>query len=165
MTVAAAAVLSQLPALTPLADAPGTDLVRLTGVRLERRSGGGPLTTADPFRLHVKFTNKGVTDNDLNISLHVYNGEDVLAFTSSWRDGGGAERPVPLGEGSVWCEVPGDLLNTGEYRIVVNFFRNAKLHFQVEETIAFELHDVQREGAWYGRRKGVFRPKLSWGDQ
>ena len=143
-------------------DAPGNDQVRLTSVHLERVAGEGPVTMSDPFRIHIGFHNQTITDDDLNLSIHVYTGEDVLAFTSSWRDGGGAGVPVPVGAQAVRCTVPGDLLNAGEYRIVVNFFRKAKLLFQVEETIAFEVHDVAREGAWFGSRKGVFRPRLTW---
>ncbi len=144
-------------------EAPGTDLVRLRGVHIVTDSKDGPLTMADAFRITVRFDNLGVEDDDLNVSLHIYNGEDVLAFTTSWSDGAGGARRVPLGDVSVWCRVPGDLLNSGLYRVVVNFFRRGKLLFQQEETIAFEVHDVVREGAWFGRRKGVFRPKLQWG--
>jgi lipopolysaccharide transport system ATP-binding protein len=144
-------------------DVPGTAAVKLTSVHLEREQGEGPVTISDAFRIHIGFRNMAITDGDLNVSVHVYNGEDVLAFTSSWREGGCAEAPLPLGGLSVWCRIPGDLLNTGEYRIVVNFFRSAKLLFQVEETIAFEVHDIARKGAWFGRRKGVFRPLLQWG--
>lgn len=144
-------------------EAPGNELVRLSAVWIERIHGEGPITMADPFRIHIRFRNTGITDDDLNVSVHVYTGDDVLAFTSSWRNGGGAGQSVPPGMHTVWCSIPGDLLNTGEYRIVVNFFRRAKLLFQVEETIAFEVHDVVREGAWFGNRKGVFRPKLNWG--
>jgi lipopolysaccharide transport system ATP-binding protein len=144
-------------------EAPGNDLVRLSAVWIERVSGDGPITMSDAFRIHVRYRNLGITDDDLNLSLHVYTGDDVLAFTTSWRDGGGAGKPVPQGMRMVWCTIPGDLLNTGEFRVVVNFFRRAKLLFQVEETIAFEVHDVARKVAWFGNRKGVFRPKLIWG--
>jgi lipopolysaccharide transport system ATP-binding protein len=145
------------------ADMPGNDLVRLTEITLDRGGSTEPLSVVDPFRILVHFRNSGITDNDLNISLHIYNGEDILAFTTSWHEGVPEGRAVPLGEQSVWCAVPADLLNSGDYRVVVNFFRAGKLLFQVEDTISFEVHDVEREGAWYGRRKGVFRPLLKWG--
>jgi lipopolysaccharide transport system ATP-binding protein len=144
-------------------DAPGNELVRLTGIAVERDASEGPLTTAETFRIRTRFHNTGITDGDLNIVLHVYNGEDILAFTSGWHESRGVVSDIPRGEGSVWCAIPGHLLNTGDYRIEVYFFRNAKLMFQADETVAFEVHDVERDGAWFGRRKGVFHPLLNWG--
>jgi hypothetical protein len=144
-------------------DAPGNELVRLTGVAVERGPDTDLLTVADTFRIRVHYHNVGITDDDMNISIHVYNGEDILVFTSGWREEGKTTGAVHMGEGSVWCEVPGNLLNVGDYRIVVNFFRNSKLLFQVEDTIGFEVQDTKREGSWYGRRSGVFRPRLRWG--
>ncbi len=142
---------------------PGNELVRLTAMRIERSEPDRPLGLKDTFRIAVRFNNTGITDNDLNISLHVFNGEDILAFTSSWHEGVRGERTIAPGDNTAWCEVPGDLLNEGDFRVVVNFFRNSKMLFSEEDTIAFEVHDVEREGAWYGRRKGVFRPQLTWG--
>jgi hypothetical protein len=46
--------------------------------------------------------------------------------------------------------------------VVVNVFSQAQLLFRVEDTVAFEVHDIKRGGAWFGRKKGVFRPKLQW---
>lgn len=143
---------------------PGNELVRLTSMRIDRAEPTRPLGLKDTFRIAVCFNNAGITDNDLNISLHVYNGEDILAFTSSWHEGVRSERTIVPGDNTAWCEIPGDLLNEGDFRVVVNFFRNSKMLFSEEDTIAFEVHDVEREGAWYGRRKGVFRPQLTWGN-
>ena len=58
--------------------------------------------------------------------------------------------------------MPGDLLNEGEYRVVVNFFRRGKLLLQKENTVTFEMHDLERQGSYFGVRKGVFRPRLAW---
>ncbi len=143
-------------------DAPGDDLVRLTGVTLERGDVTEVLTTATALRVRIRYHNLAIADNDLNISIHLYNGEDILVFVSGWR-AADPNSPVASGPGSVWCDIPADLLSPGDYRVVVNFHRNAKVIFQVEETIAFELHDVKRNGAWFGKRRGVFSPQLVWG--
>lgn len=147
----------------PAGEEPGDSLVRLRSMAVVRDDHSRPIGLHDTVRISIRFQNIGIHDDDLNISLHVYNGEDILAFTTSWQDGTRETRTIPPGQNTVWCEVPGDLLNAGGYRVVVNFFRSARLLFTVEDTIAFEVHEVEREGAWYGRRKGVFRPLLQWG--
>ena len=145
-------------------DAPGNELVRLTGVSVERAKDTEVLTVNDAFKVRMSYHNSGIADDDMNIAVQLYNAEDILVFTSGWRESGRKTGPVPQGDGSVWCAIPGDLLNVGDYRIVVNFFRNSKLMFQAEDTIGFEIHDTKRDGAWYGRKAGVFRPVLQWGE-
>ena len=143
-------------------DAPGNELVKLTSVQVERERPDQPMTYADPFALRIGFRNLGIDDDDLNIGIHVYNGEDIMAFASSWREGEPGPVKLARGDASVRCEVPAELLNTGDYRVAVNVFRLAKLLFRVEDTVAFEVHEVKRDGAWFGRKKGVVRPRLPW---
>lgn len=145
-----------------LDDAPGSDSIKLTSVAVERDRPDQPLTYSDPFALRIGFRNLGIDDGDLNIGIHVYNGEDILAFASSWRENSPDRIHISRGEASVQCEIPAELLNTGDYRVAVNVFSQAKLLFRVEDTVAFEVHDIKRGGAWFGRKKGVFRPKLQW---
>jgi len=143
---------------------PGNELVRLSSMFVERDIEDGPIDLDEHFRVVTRFENTGIQDNDLNVSYHVYNGEDILVFATSWHEGCGGARIVRPGVNKVWCRVPGGLLCEGNYRVVVNFFRAGKLLFSVEDTIGFELHEVVRQGSWYGRRKGVVKPRLEWGD-
>ncbi len=143
-------------------EAPSVPEVALTRVAIERRDANAPITWADPFRIRIGFHNTGIDDGDLNIGIHVYNEEDILAFASSWHEWSSELSHIPRGAGEVCCDLPGELLNSGDYRVVVNFFRQAKLILRVEETVAFEVHDTKREGVWYGKKKGVFRPRLQW---
>ncbi|HOP45184.1 MAG TPA: hypothetical protein PLA11_16795, partial [Flavobacteriales bacterium] len=103
-----------------------------------------------------------LTDGDLNVGIHVYNGDDILAFAGSWRDACPEHPRLTPGHHRLRCTVPGDLLNEGEYRVVVNFFRRGKLLLQKENTVTFEMHDLERQGSYFGVRKGVFRPRLAW---
>ncbi len=143
--------------------APGTPELKLTRMAVERSNKDAPITWADPFRIAIGFRNIGIDDGDLNFGIHVYNGEDILAFASSWREWSTDTPPIPRGDRTVWCDVPGELLNSNDYRVVLNCFRQGKLLFRVEDTVAFEIHDTKREGVWYGKKKGVFRPRLKWG--
>ncbi len=144
----------------PADGAPGTDEVRLTRVALA--GGVGTLTCNDPFRIEVGFENLSIDDGDLNVGIHLFNGEDLLIFGSTWRDGDRVPDRLPRGSHQLACEIPGDLLNSGDYRVTVNVFRRSRLLFRQDDTIAFTIHDGPRDGAWFGRRKGVFRPRLQW---
>ena len=139
-------------------------MVRFSGLTLERAKDTEVLTVADPFKVRVVYHNNGILDDDMNITVQLYNAEDILVFTSGWRERGRKTGPVAQGDGNVWCAIPGDLLNVGDYRVVVNFFRASKMMFQVEDTIGFEVHDTKREAGRYGNKTGVFRPILEWGE-
>ena len=140
---------------------PGNDALRLNRVQVVKSKD--TLTWQTPFNIEVEMDNISIDDNDLNVGIHLYTGDDVLAFATSVKDS--LEDPAigKPGVHTVWCEVPGSLLNTGDYRVVVNFFRNGKLFFRQETTIGFFVHEEKRSGTWFGKRKGVIRPVLNWG--
>lgn len=143
-------------------DAPGTDELRLLSASVRPVGGGHLIDRRTPFVIEVGFRTTDIPPGEVNLGIHVHNEQDVLAFASTWREA--APMPVPLHQGRhlLRCTVPAPLLNEGMYRITINVYRNARLLFQVEEAIGFEIQDSEREGAWFGRRKGVFRPSLPW---
>lgn len=143
------------------AEAPGNESVRLRRVAIERDNAGSLLTWRTPFRIRVDFNNTGITDDGLNVGLLVFNSDDILVFSTSLHDGSPGR--VKPGANSAWCSVPADLLNIGDYRITVMFFHNAKRLMRQDDTVAFALHDTERDGGWYGKRKGVVIPVLQWG--
>lgn len=142
--------------------APGNEFVQLVSMGLDTAAPEGAITQFDDFRIVLRFNNLGVDDGDLNVVLWVYNSEDILVFTSGWKDWAPNDPSMPRGLQTLRCHVPGYLLNTGEYRVVLHVFRSARVMFSVEETIAFEIHDGKRAGSWFGKHKGVVRPKLEW---
>ena len=143
------------------ADAPGNADVQLTEVRLERNGNDELITWHDPFQLIIGFQNKGIDDGDLNFNVELYNENDALVFISGWREAGEKDL-FARGTHEVACSVPGELLNTGDYRIVVNCFRGGRHQFGVQETIAFAVQEPKRSGSWFGKRAGTVRPKLNW---
>lgn len=145
------------------ADAPRADGVLLRRVALRRPAGQDVLGITSPFSIEIDLENVELADGDLNVGIHVYNGDDVLAFASTLNESLTERAHLAIGRHRIRCAIPGELLNSGEYRVVVNVFRRNKLHLQQSETISFEIHDVDRSGSWFGRRKGVFRPRLEWG--
>ena len=145
-----------------LADAPGNADVRVTRISVVRNSRDEPITWHDPIQIMIDFQNIGIDDGDLNINFELYNSEDLLVFMSGARENDPTPRHIERGENSLHCTIPGEFLNTGDYRIVVNCFRKGRLLFSIPESIAFEIHEPKREGAWFGKRAGVVRPKLKW---
>ena len=147
----------------PDAEGPGTDEARLRRVAVLHAAS--PLTWSDPFRIEIDLLNHAIDDGDVNVGLHVHNDEDVLVFGSSWREGQGPVEQLDRGLHLIRCEVPGELLNTGDYRVTVNVFRKSRLLFRVDDVVSFTIHEAVRQGAWFGQRKGIFRPKLPWSIQ
>lgn len=140
---------------------PGNESFRLN--RVELIKSDDMLTWQTPFKIEIEIESLQVDDNDLHVSIHLYTGDDVLAFASNVKDS--IENPEigKLGVHTVWCEVPGGLLNAGDYRVAAYFFRGGKIYYGQETTIGFFVHEVKRKGTWFGKRKGVVRPVLNWG--
>ena len=144
-----------------VADAPGNGSVRLRGVHLVADGRVEELTTKHDLRILVDIENITYDDGSFNVGLHVYNGDDVLVFSTTYREG--ASDHLHPGRHKLYCEIPGSLLNSGDHRVEVHCWAKAKHVFSVAETIAFEVHEPRRENAaWFGRAKGVVRPMLRW---
>lgn len=158
--------------------APGNDIVRLHSVRLRRekeqtRSASDKqdkerfsdfLTMKTPFVIEVEYWNL-LPGAQLNITLHLYTEQDIIAFTT----GNGADIAsqnyvTPVGLFRCSCHVPGDLLNAGKHRFVVLVVRDtSSVIYRHESEVSFEILDLQeREVSSYGREPGVVQPALKW---
>ncbi len=140
--------------------APGNERVRLRSVSVEHDRNKGLLTWRSPISIRIGFDNMDIADGTLNVGILLFNGDDVLLFSSSLMERTRARTVV--GSNCVRCIIPAEFLNVGDYRVTIMFYHNAKRLLRVDETVAFAVHDAEREGAWHGRRKGVVIPALSW---
>ncbi len=140
--------------------APGNERVRLRSVSVEHDQNKGLLTWRSPISIRIGFDNMDIADGTLNVGILLFNGDDVLLFSSSLMERTRARTQV--GWNCVRCIIPAEFLNVGDYRVTVMFYHNAKRLLRVDETVAFAVHDTEREGAWHGRRKGVVIPALTW---
>jgi lipopolysaccharide transport system ATP-binding protein len=148
--------------------APGNDAIRLHRVRIrpEKGSPSDLITLSTAVLVEVEFWNLH-PGASLNPNLHFINEQEVLAFATApvpasepkW-----CGRPFPVGLFRSVCHIPGDLLNTGVYRVRLFFGKDA--HFVVykhEDVLRFEIHDVpERRGASFGKIDGAVRPLLKW---
>lgn len=139
--------------------APGNDRVRLHSVRVIPKSvdEAGQITVNSPIRLEFCYWNL-VPDAVLNVSIFLYSLEEVCIFNV-----GSEAAPRPRGLIRHACEIPGNLLNDGCYYIRLFIIRDASVAiFSQNNAAAFEVRDVPRAGAWYGKWQGAVRPALKW---
>ena len=142
-------------------EAPGNDTVRLRRIRVKRADGSpsDPLTMQEPFLIEVDFWNLK-PDAQLDVTLHLYTAEGVLAFTT----GTANTRPMQPGLFRSVCHVRGDLLNSGQHHFLVHIVKDASsVIYTHESRVSFDILDVrQRQGACFGREPGVVQPVLEW---
>lgn len=142
-------------------EAPGNDMVRLHRVRVRRQDGhlSDPLTMQTPFQVEVEYWNLEPGAH-LHITLHLYNAEQIIAFTT----GDLTQGPRPAGLYRSVCHIPANLLNSGSHHFVVLVVKDASYAiYSHESQVSCNILDVrEREGAWYGKEPGVVQPVLQW---
>jgi len=145
--------------------APGNDSVRIRRARvrsLDRSEGG--LTIRTPLALEFEFWNR-MPGACLNLSLHLINEDGITVFNSApvgepaWQG-----RPFPAGLFRSVCNVPGDLLNDGIYRVLLLVVKDqGMVLYRQEDILVFTLADSpERRGDWHGKWTGAIRPMLKW---
>ncbi|HEX8999980.1 MAG TPA: ABC transporter ATP-binding protein [Blastocatellia bacterium] len=139
--------------------APGNGNVKIHSARLISEGGVSTdvITVETPIRVEFEYWNL-LSEADLNLSLHLYNLEGVCIFnsiSSSARQRAGLVKGV--------CSIPGNLLNDGIYRVMIMVVKDGSVpQYVFEDILVFEVNDVEREWAWYGKWAGAVRPVLKW---
>ncbi len=151
---------------TDISTAPGNERVRLRRacIRPEGGSPSDPVTIRTPFVMEFEYWNLE-PDTYLNLSLHVYNEQGIMAFNTApihepvWNG-----RPFSVGLFRSICHVPGDLLNDGIHTIELLIVKDQGIViFRQENLLVFDvLDEVERRGDWYGKWAGAVRPNLKW---
>jgi lipopolysaccharide transport system ATP-binding protein len=140
------------------ATAPGDEKVRLRSVRLiPEAESAMPITVHTAIRIEFTYWNY-VPDLTLNLSIHVYNLEEVCAFVSI-----SDIAPRPVGLIRQVMEIPGDLLNAGAYYLNMVVVKDSTVGFLIQNNVlTFEVVEGEPIGNWYGKMPGAVRPRLSW---
>ncbi len=136
-------------------DAPGTDKVRVHYIRVSPEDESTDrITIHTPIKIEFEFWNF-IPNTCLNISLHLYNLENIFVFDSP-----SESKTFQAG----FCHIPGNLLNDGGYRVEMMVLKDTTEWLFFHDNLAmFEIHDVERdEIKWYGKWAGIIRPKLIW---
>jgi len=139
--------------------APGNKNVRLHSVKITYEGGtsGEDLTVASPVNLEFEFWNFN-QNMLLNFSVVLYDNQEVCIFNT-----GSPAKIYPKGLVKGICHIPGNFLNDGVYRVRLLIVRDMSMPLiDLDNVAIFEVHDVGREGAWYGKWIGAVRPTLKW---
>jgi lipopolysaccharide transport system ATP-binding protein len=139
--------------------APGNKSVRLHSVKItyEGEASGESMTVASPVDLEFEFWNFE-QDALLNFSVVLYDNQDICIFNTA-----STAKVYPKGIVKGTCYIPGNFLNDGIYRVrlLIVMDRSVAL-IDLDNMAIFEVHDVVREGAWYGKWIGAVRPTFKW---
>jgi len=139
--------------------APGNNSVRLRSIKIsyEGEATGESLTVASPVDLEFEFRN--FEQNALlNFSVVLYDNQEVCIFNTV-----SPAKVYSKGVVKGICHIPGNFLNDGVYRVrLLIVIDKSVVLIDVDNLAIFEVHDVAREGAWYGKRIGAVRPTFKW---
>jgi len=142
-------------------NAPGNDEVRVrrASVRPLSTNANGAITVRSPLQIEFEFWNRreGAL---LDCGMNVFNQYGIHVLTSGTVD----SRSYPAGVIRVRGQIPGDLLNTGVYRVELIISRGAEeLILSCPDLLVFEVADcLTLRGVYYGDWPGVVRPKIQW---
>jgi lipopolysaccharide transport system ATP-binding protein len=142
-----------------LETAPGNEYIRLKRVCITPDSTEilENITVLTPIKIEFDFWNF-LLDTVLNLSIVIYNLEEVCIFNS-------ISDPENFPNGLIRgiCYIPGDLLNADIYRIRLLIVKDSSIPLlDYEDAGSFEVHDIARQGNWYGKWIGAVRPQLEW---
>jgi lipopolysaccharide transport system ATP-binding protein len=134
---------------------PGDELVRLRSVRVIPETN--LITVHTPIKIDFIYWNCEA-DMTINLSIHVYNLEEVCVFVSTSDI---AKRPKGLIRQTM--EIPGNFLNAGAYYINVYIVKDTTVAIvNQNNAVSFEVNEGEPIGNWYGKMPGAVRPKLKW---
>jgi lipopolysaccharide transport system ATP-binding protein len=143
--------------------APGNEEIRLHRVRVRpKEAAASPIQITVRTPLVVEFEYWKLKEHScLDLGVEVLNEHGINVFTTG-RLGGPA---APRGLLRSSFTIPGDLMNSGTYRIhLLAFLGGTTLIADWEDIVAFEVHDAASElrGPYYDYWPGALRPNLEW---
>lgn len=138
--------------------APGNDSVRLHRARLSPGDDSPRHELAVNSTLELEFEVWNLSSSDLlNVSVNLFTLEGILVANTF-------SPPAPAPEGLVRfvaC-IPANVLNDRSYSIELMVVKRGSIVYAHPNLLVFEVHDAEREAAYYGRWAGVVRPKVRW---
>jgi homopolymeric O-antigen transport system ATP-binding protein len=145
--------------------APGSAKARLHAVSVFPRGAADErITVRTPFAFEFQYWSLAA-GTALNLSISLVNQEGLVVFSSfPTAEDGWFGRPYPEGLFTSVCEVPGDLLNSGQYRLQVLIVQDQGIILsRHDDVLLFEVDDERDPDLrWSGPWSGVVRPMLRW---
>ncbi len=145
---------------TDLTAAPGNDLVRATAIRVAPAtdSKNGLIAMETPISLELE-VQRLQPEKTVHCTFHLVNQQEVTVLTTS-----PGRYPSACGRYRSRCIIPGNLLNSGDYRLRLLIVENGSSVTFTDEAIAtFSVEDLRkRESGWMGREPCAVRVPLDW---
>lgn len=148
-----------------LEEAPGDGRVRLLHavIRHDTPSANRIIESTTP--LVLEFVVENLVPGALLLpNLQVLTCDEIVAFTSTPRDlTASAVGGYPRGAVKFTCRLPGNLLNSDEYRIRFRLYEEGRLVFDFPDVLSFRVQAcTSLVGHWYNKQLGVVCPVLQW---
>jgi lipopolysaccharide transport system ATP-binding protein len=141
--------------------APGNDVVRLRRASVQAISDGGDtrMTVRTPIQLGFELWVQ-IGNSRLSFAIQVHNAYGILVLCSGLLDC----RSYPAGLVRITVQIPGDLLNTGVYRVEFLVLDPVEMPVWVyPDLLTFEVADsFELRGNYFGDWPGVVRPNIPW---
>jgi len=140
--------------------APGNDYVKLAAIRVRPATPtpDGLIRMETPVLIEICY-HRVRRETVFHLNFHLVNQQEVIVLTTST-----ARCPAPLGRYVSRCVIPGDLLNSGDYRLRLYVIKDGTGHDWADEFFAaFTVVDMaRREAGWMGREPCAVLPKIPW---
>jgi len=102
---------------------------------------------------------------EIDITIHLYNEERIIVLGSStgkekkWHG-----KPFNKGFYKSRCQIPGNLLNSGNYSITLQVVEKQNIIiYKHENVLSFRvMESEENRDSYFGKRVGVFRPFFNW---
>lgn len=145
--------------------APGNEQIRIRAAQV-RPATGAPTDRIDvrtPLVLEFDYWNLA-PGAQLNLSVVVSDQAGQPIFNSgSGTDTVWHGKPFPIGLFRTVCDIPGDLLNDGTYRVQLYVIRDESATvFRIDDLLVFDVEDSAPRSGFYGKWIGAVRPLLKW---
>jgi lipopolysaccharide transport system ATP-binding protein len=145
-----------------IATAPGNELFRLHRASVRRQDGvaSDPITVRTPLVVEFEYWKLSASAS-LDLGVEVFNEHGVNLFATGRL--GGPAAPAGLLRSSF--VIPGDLMNSGTFRVgLMIFLSGVTVIGEWEDLVTFEVHDEPSElrGYFHDNWPGALRPNLEW---
>jgi lipopolysaccharide transport system ATP-binding protein len=144
---------------------PGTEYVRLLGVRTKDRDGKvtSCIDVRHSFCIEIEYQILRLVTN-LRIGLTITSSDGTIVLNSKDSDCLQNYQERTPGKYVSACEVPGDFLNYGQYFVSVGSdFPMIQVHFALDRVLAFQVEPTGGVGGSIpDGRRGILRLNLPW---
>ncbi len=139
--------------------APGNEHIKITSAKIVTENNKSFIDINTTFKIDVEFNLEVGDQTSFFVGYHFNTLQDECAFVAPSH-----VTQVSKGKYKYTCHVPGKLLNSKTYNLMLYFVRNGNdVMYLAEDLLTFEVLDLPRtEGVYLGDYSGNVRPQLKW---